>query len=41
MRPGVPVLFREDDETLGLVTLATGGIVVDNPVATGTIVNDD
>lgn len=31
----------EDDETFGLVALAAGGIRIDNPVATGTIVNDD
>ncbi len=31
----------EGDETFGLVALASGGIRVDNPVATGTIVNDD
>lgn len=32
---------REPDETIHLHALATGGVVVDNPVATVTIVDDD
>jgi hypothetical protein len=32
---------REPDETFGLLALASAGIRVDNPVATGTIVDDD
>ncbi|HET9608388.1 MAG TPA: hypothetical protein VFP06_02200, partial [Acidimicrobiales bacterium] len=31
----------EPDETFDLYALATGGVLVDNPVATGTIVDDD
>jgi hypothetical protein len=31
----------EADETFDLVALASAGILVDNPVATGTIVDDD
>jgi uncharacterized protein len=32
---------REPDETFGLLALASAGIRVDNPVATGTIIDDD
>ena len=31
----------EPDETFHLYALATGGVLVDNPVATATIVDDD
>ena len=31
----------EPDETFGVVAIATGGVRIDNPVATGTIVDDD